>query len=70
MLNGLKTTVLLAGLTVLFMLVGGMLGGEQGMVVAFVFAGVMNFVSYWWSDRIVLRMYSAREVSETEAPGF
>ena len=70
MLNGLKTTVLLAVLTVLFVMLGGMLGGEQGMVVAFVFAGLMNFASYWWSDRIVLRMYSAREVSEAEAPEF
>ena len=70
MLNGLKTTVLLAVLTVLFVMLGGMLGGEQGMVVAFLFAGLMNFASYWWSDRIVLRMYGAREVSEAEAPEF
>jgi heat shock protein HtpX len=70
MSNTLKTTALLAALTVLFILLGEMLGGEQGMVVAFVFAGVMNFASYWWSDKIVLWMYGAREVSEAEAPEF
>jgi len=70
MSNMLKTTILLAALTVLFVLLGGMLGGEQGMVVAFVIAAAMNFVSYWWADKIVLRMYNAREVSEAEAPEF
>jgi heat shock protein HtpX len=70
MSNTLKTTALLAALTVLFILIGGMVGGEQGMVVAFVFAGLMNFASYWWSDRIVLWMYGAQEVSEAEAPEF
>ena len=70
MSNTLKTTALLAALTVLLILIGSMVGGEQGMVVAFVFAGVMNFASYWWSDKIVLWMYGAREVSEAEAPGF
>ena len=70
MSNTLKTTALLAALTALLILIGGMVGGEQGMVVAFVFAGLMNFVSYWWSDKIVLRMYGAREVSEADAPGF
>jgi heat shock protein HtpX len=70
MSNTLKTTALLAALTVLFVLIGGMLGGEQGMVVAFLFAGVMNFASYWWSDRIVLWMYGAQEVTEAQAPQF
>ena len=70
MSNTLKTTALLAAMTVLFVLLGGMLGGEQGMVVAFVFAGVMNFASYWWSDRIVLWMYGAQEVTEAQAPDF
>jgi heat shock protein HtpX len=70
MSNTLKTTALLAALTVLFILLGNMLGGEQGMVIAFVFAGLMNFASYWWSDKIVLWMYGAREVSEAEAPEF
>jgi heat shock protein HtpX len=70
MSNTLKTTALLAALTVLFILIGGMVGGEQGMVVAFAFAGLMNFASYWWSDRIVLWMYGAQEVGEAEAPEF
>jgi heat shock protein HtpX len=70
MSNTLKTTALLAALTVLLILIGSLVGGEQGMMVAFVFAGLMNFVSYWWSDKIVLWMYGAREVSEAEAPGF
>jgi heat shock protein HtpX len=70
MSNTLKTTALLAALTVLFVLIGGMLGGEQGMVMAFLFAGVMNFASYWWSDRIVLWMYGAQEVTEAQAPQF
>lgn len=68
MSNTLKTTALLAALTVLFILIGGMLGGEQGMVIAFVFAGLMNVASYWWSDRIVLWMYGAQEMSQAEAP--
>jgi len=70
MSNAIKTTALLAALTVLFILVGGMIGGEQGMVVALLLAGVMNFAAYWWSDRIVLRMYGAQEVSAAEAPEF
>ncbi len=70
MSNTLKTMALLAALTVLFILIGGMVGGEQGMVVAFLFAGVMNFASYWWSDRIILWMYGAREVTEAESPQF
>jgi len=68
MSNTLKTTALLAALTVLFILIGGMVGGEQGMVIAFLFAGLMNFASYWWSDRIVLWMYGAQEASQAEAP--
>ena len=70
MSNTLKTTALLAALTVLFVLIGGMVGGEQGMVVAFLFAGLMNFASYWWSDRIVLWMYGAQEVTAAQAPQF
>src|SRR3989304_748744 len=70
MSNALKTTALLAALTVLFILIGGMGGGGQGMVIAFLFAGLMNFAPYWWSDRIVLWMYGAQEVSEAEAPEF
>jgi len=70
MSNSVKTAALLAAMTVLFILIGGMLGGEQGMVVAFLFAGLMNFASYWWSDRVVLWMYGAQEVSEAQAPQF
>jgi heat shock protein HtpX len=70
MTNMLKTTVLLAALTVLLVLIGGMVGGEQGMLVAFLIAAAMNFVSYWWADKIVLRMYGAQEVTEAEAPDF
>ncbi|MBU2490438.1 MAG: zinc metalloprotease HtpX [Proteobacteria bacterium] len=66
--NTVKTTLLLAVMTVFLVLVGQVLGGRQGMIVALVFAGVMNFFSYWFSDKIVLRMYRAREVSPAEAP--
>jgi heat shock protein HtpX len=60
MANQLKTTVLLAALTVLIVLIGRMFGGNQGMMIAFVFAMVMNFGSYWFSDKIVLAMYRAK----------
>jgi heat shock protein HtpX len=66
--NALKTTVLLALLTGLLMWVGQMLGGVQGLILGLVFALVMNFGSYWFSDKIVLRMYGARELSEPDAP--
>jgi heat shock protein HtpX len=62
MSNTLKTTVLLAALSALLLFIGEALGGAQGLVLAFVFAVVTNFVSYFYSDKIVLRMYSAREV--------
>ncbi len=68
MANQLKTTVLLAALTVLIVLIGRMFGGNQGMMIAFVFAMVMNFGSYWFSDKIVLAMYRATELTPTEAP--
>ena len=58
----------MAVLTVLLVFVGGALGGEGGMMIAFVFALLMNGVSYWFSDRIVLRMYGAKEISADEAP--
>ncbi len=67
-MNGIKTTILLATLTGILVAIGGMLGGQQGMVIALVFAGAMNFFSYWFSDRIVLSMYGAQEVSERDAP--
>jgi len=55
-------------LTVLFVLVGSAIGGRNGAVYAFIFAALMNFVTYWFSDRIVLRMYGAQEVTQSEAP--
>jgi heat shock protein HtpX len=67
-MNNVKTTLLLGGLTGLLLLIGGYFGGRQGMVIAFIFALVMNFGSYWFSDKIVLKMYRAQEVSETQAP--
>jgi heat shock protein HtpX len=60
--------VLLAALTALFLVIGGAIGGNQGLFIAFVFALLMNFASYWFSDKIVLSMYGAREVSLNEAP--
>jgi len=68
MSNMLKTTVLLALLTGLILWIGQFLGGSQGLVVAFVFAAVMNFGSYWFSDKLVLAMYQARPVGMNEAP--
>jgi heat shock protein HtpX len=67
-MNTTKTIVLMVGLTVLLVFLGGAFGGRQGMIYAFIFAFGMNMVSYWFSDKIVLRMYSAREVTEAEAP--
>ena len=67
-MNMFKTTFLMALLTVLLVTAGGMLGGEGGMIMAFLFALVMNGVSYWFSDKIVLRMYGAREIGPEDAP--
>ncbi|HWQ31284.1 MAG TPA: zinc metalloprotease HtpX [Blastocatellia bacterium] len=64
----MKTLLFLATLTALMLFVGQALGGTTGFVIALVFAGAMNFASYWWSDRIILRMYGAHEVSEYDAP--
>jgi len=61
MSNTLKTAALLGVLSALLLLIGEALGGAQGLVVGFLFAAVTNFASYWFSDKIVLRMYSARE---------
>ncbi|MCZ7565933.1 MAG: zinc metalloprotease HtpX [Burkholderiales bacterium] len=66
--NWLKTTILMAGILALFGAVGGALGGTQGMVVALAIGGAMNFFAYWFSDKMVLRMYRAQEVDETTAP--
>ncbi|HEX2227143.1 MAG TPA: zinc metalloprotease HtpX [Candidatus Binatia bacterium] len=69
-MNALKTTFLLTLLTILMIAVGGFLGGQGGMVLAFVFALVMNGVTYWFSDKIVLRMYGAQELRPEQAPDF
>jgi heat shock protein HtpX len=69
MSNHLKTTVLLASLTAIIILIGRYLGGQSGMLFAFILAAVLNLGSYWFSDRIVLAMYRAKEVSESEAAG-
>ncbi|MGV8079610.1 MAG: zinc metalloprotease HtpX [Syntrophales bacterium] len=67
-MNSFRTALLLGALTGLLMLIGGYFGGRGGVVLAFVFAMVMNFGSYWFSDKIVLRMYRAQEVTEAQAP--
>ena len=68
--NYFKTALLLGLMTGLILVVGRALGGQQGMLLALVFAGVMNFVSYWFSDKIVLKLYRGKEVSPAEAPRF
>jgi len=70
MFNLMKTAVLMAAITALFMAIGGMIGGRAGMMLALVVALGMNFFSYWFSDQMVLKMYNAREVDETSAPRF
>ncbi|MBI5903040.1 MAG: zinc metalloprotease HtpX [Deltaproteobacteria bacterium] len=67
-MNYIKTAALLAVLTALLVLLGNVIGGRNGATIALMFAGVMNFVSYWFSDKIVLAMYRAKPVSEADAP--
>jgi Zn-dependent protease with chaperone function len=67
-MNALKTFLLLGLLTALLVTAGNALGGRQGMLLAFGFAVAINAAAYWWSDRIVLRIYRAREVGQAEAP--
>lgn len=67
-MNTLKTFLLLAGLTALFLWVGERLGGQSGLVMAFGMAAVMNLLAYWFSDKMVLMMYGAKEVKEAEEP--
>jgi heat shock protein HtpX len=66
--NTLKTGILLVLLAAILLFIGGALGGRGGLMIALVLALVMNVVSYWFSDKIVLRLYGAQEVSEAEAP--
>lgn len=68
MMNTMKTFLLMAALTALFMFVGQALGGQQGMMMAFFIALAMNFFAYWNSDKMALAMNGAREVTENEAP--
>ena len=70
MFNMMKTAILMAAITALFMAIGGMIGGHTGMMLALVVALGMNFFSYWFSDKMVLKMYNAREVDATTAPRF
>jgi heat shock protein HtpX len=67
-MSNLKTATLLGAMTGIFLFIGGMAGGRQGMLIALVFAGLMNLVSYWFSDKIVLKAFRASELSESEAP--
>ena len=64
----IRTVILLGALTGLLMAIGGIIGGQVGMLIALIIAGVMNFMSYWFSDKIVLSMYGAREIPYEEAP--
>ena len=69
-MNTLKTTFLMAMLTVLLVMVGGAMGGKNGMTMAFIMAAGMNFFSYWFSDKMVLSMYGARGITEADDPRF
>ena len=66
--NQIRTTILLAAMTALILWIGQLIGGQQGMVVALFIAAGMNFFSYWYSDKIVLKMYRAQEVTPQQAP--
>ena len=66
--NQIRTTILLAVMTALIIWVGQLLGGRQGMIIALIFAAGMNFFSYWYSDKLVLKMYRASEVTPGQAP--
>lgn len=70
MFNWIKTAMLMAAIMTLFGMVGGILGGKSGMLLALVFGGAMNLFSYWFSDSMVLKMYNAQQVDETSAPQF
>ncbi|MBS1113117.1 MAG: family peptidase [Nitrospirae bacterium] len=67
-MNNIKTLFLLVTLTLVLVWAGGALGGKQGMTIALIFALGINFISYWFSDKIVLKMYGAKQVTEAEAP--
>jgi len=67
--NWFKTTLLLGAMTALIVWIGNLFGGQQGMIIAFILAMGMNFFSYWYSDKIVLKMYRAKEVGPDDFPG-
>ncbi len=67
-MNGFRTTILLALLTALVVWIGQMVGGPNGAVIALLMAGAMNFFSYWFSDKIVLKMYGAQEITANDDP--
>lgn len=67
-MNQLKTFLLMAALGALLVAIGGYMGGKNGATLALIIAFVMNIGSYWFSDKVVLRMYNAQEVTESEAP--
>ena len=68
MSNQIKTTILLAILTIFLIWIGQVIGGRQGMIIALILAAGMNFFSYWFSDKIILRMYGAHEITSNQAP--
>ncbi len=68
MFNWFKTALLMAGITALFGVIGAMIGGKGGMLLALLLGGGMNLFSYWFSDKMVLRMYNAQEVDEASSP--
>jgi heat shock protein HtpX len=67
-MNSVKTVFLMTLMMVLFLFVGGALGGETGLIIAFIFSLALNFGSYWFSDKIVLKMYRAKEVTRADNP--
>jgi heat shock protein HtpX len=68
MFNWMKTTILMAAIVALFGVIGMAIGGQQGMLIALVLGGAMNFFAYWFSDTMVLKMYNAQEVDEASSP--
>jgi heat shock protein HtpX len=70
MFNLVKTAILMAAITALFIVIGGMFGGREGVIIALLFALAMNFFSYWYSDQLVLRMTNAQQVDAHSAPQF
>ena len=66
--NWIKTSILMAGIVALFGAMGAAIGGQQGMLIALVMGGAMNVWAYWFSDKMVLKMYKAREVDAASSP--